>query len=101
MSISKHQILSSLAAIELHAPVYFGGMPVADDLVRDIFAAAMAGLSASPAFECATPACRETALLAVLAHVMLESTHLQYQLRASGAAASCEAVRLLARSAAH
>ena len=101
MSISKQQVLASLATIEAHAPAYFGDMPVADDVARDIFAAAMAGLSASPDFANADPACREVSLLATLTHVLLEAAYLRHRLHAMGQAASVEAGCLLAKLAAH
>ena len=101
MSISKQQILASLATIEVHAPAYFGDMPVADDVARDIFASAMASLSASPDFANAEPACREASLLATLTHLLLEAAYLRHRLHATGQAASVEAGCLLAKLAAH
>ncbi len=101
MSITKQQILASLATIEENAPAYFGDMPVADDVARGIFASAMASLSAAPDFANADPACREAALLATLAHVLLEAAFLRYRLDAVGQAASVEAGCLLAKLAAH
>lgn len=101
MSISKQQILASLATIEENAPAYFGDMPVADDVARDIFASAMASLSAAPDFANADPARREASLLATLAHVLLEAAFLRYRLDAVGQAASVEAGCLLAKLAAH
>jgi len=101
VSVSKQTILASLAIIEAQAPAYFGDMPVADDAIRDIFASAMAALSASPDFERAAPACREATLLGTLTHVMLEAAYLRHRLHASGQAASLETHRLLARVAEH
>ena len=101
MPISKHQILASLAAIEAHSPAYFGDMPVPDDQLRDIFASAMAGLSASPDFDGATAPCREAALLALLTHVMLDAAYLQHQWHGSAQRASREVARLVGRAAAH
>lgn len=101
MPISKQKILTALATIEAHAPAYFGDMPIADDVARDIFASAMAGLSASPAFANAAPACREASLLATLTHVLLEAAYLRHRLHATGQAASVEAECLLAKLAAH
>ena len=101
MSISKQQILASLATIEENAPAYFGDMPVADDVARDIFASAMANLSAAPDFANADPACREASLLATLAHVLLEAAFFRYRLDAVGQAASVEAGCLLAKLASH
>lgn len=100
MSISKREILASLATIEASDPAYFGDMPVADDVARDIFASAMAALSASSEFEGAAPVCRETSLLATITHMMLEAAYLRYQLHATGQAANLEAGRLLAKAAA-
>ncbi|MEO8807068.1 MAG: hypothetical protein ABI433_13390 [Burkholderiaceae bacterium] len=101
MAISKQEILASLATIEVNAPAYFGDMPVADDVARDIFASAMESLSASPDFANAEHACRETSLLATLTHVMLEAAYLRYQLHATRQASSAEAGCLLARLVAH
>ena len=101
MSISKQQILASLATIEENAPAYFGDMPVADEVARDIFASAMASLSAAPDFAKADPACREASLLATLAHVLLEAAYLRYRSDAMGHAASVEAGCLLAKLASH
>ena len=101
MSISKQQVLASLATIEVHAPAYFGDMPIGDDAAREIFASAMASLSASPDFANADPACREASLLATLAHVLLEAAYLRYRLDAIGQAASVEAGCLLAKLASH
>lgn len=100
MSVSKQEILAALATIEVHAPAYFGDMPVSDDVARDIFASAMATLSASTEFANATPTCREASLLATLAHVMLETAYLRYRLHSTGQAANAEADRLLAKLAA-
>lgn len=99
MTVPKHQILASLATIEARAPLFFGDMPVADDVVRDIFAAAMSALTASSDFEHASPQCREVSLLGTLTHVMLEAAYLRYQLHASGQAAAGETGRLLAKVA--
>ncbi len=101
MSISKQQVLASLATIEVHAPAYFGDMPIGDDVAREIFASAMASLSASPDFANADPACREASLLATLAHVLLEAAYLRYRLDVIGQAASVEAGCLLAKLASH
>lgn len=101
MSISKQVILASLASIEVNDPAYLGDMPVADDVARDIFASAMATLSASPDFANAEQRCREASLLATLTHVMLEAAYLRYQLHATRQASSAEAGCLLARLAAH
>lgn len=101
MSVSKHQILASLATIEAQAPLFFGDMPVDDDRVRDIFAASMAALNASPDFRRATPHSREVSLLATLTHVLLEAACLRYRLHASGQVAVDEADRLLAKAATH
>lgn len=101
MTTSKQQILASLAIIEAHAPAYFGDMPIADDLARDIFASAMAALSASPAFASAESACRETSLLATLAHVLLESAYLRHQLQRSCEESGVEASRLFSKLGAH
>jgi hypothetical protein len=97
MSITTREILASLAAIEARAPAYFGDMPIADDDARELFASAMATLSASPEFASAAPASREACLLATLTHVMLESAYLRHRLHANGAAASVEAGSLLAK----
>jgi hypothetical protein len=101
VSISKHQILASLATIEKQSPLCFGAMPVADDIIRDIFAASLAGLNASSDFRRATPHAREVSLLATLTHALLEAACLRYQLQASGQAAAGETDRLLARVATH
>lgn len=101
MSVSKHEILSALAAIEQQSPAYFGDMPMADDDIRDIFASAMATLSASPGFDDAMPACREVSLLATLTHTMLEVAYLRYRLHETSHAAIVDAGRLFGRLAAH
>ena len=101
MTTSKHDILWALATIETQAPAYLGDMPVADDTARDIFASAMAALSASPAFAKAEPACRETSLLATLTHVLLEAAYLRHQLRGRSERSSVEAGRLLSKLGAH
>lgn len=101
MTTSKQDILASLALIESHAPAYFGDMPVADDVARNIFASAMAALSASPAFADAEPSCRETSLLATLAHVLLETAYLRHQLHGSCEASGVEAFRLLRKLGMH
>jgi hypothetical protein len=97
MTVSKQQILATLATLEASAPLDFGNMPVADDRVRDIFATSMAGMSASDAFRCATPHCREEALLASLTHALLDAAQLRHQLLASAGRAKAEAYRLLAK----
>lgn len=101
MSVSKHQILASLANIERQAPLYFSDMPVADDAMREIFAAAMATLSDSPQFKHATPHAREVSLLATLTHVLLESADLRHRVGDSAQAATHEAAQLLARMTTH
>ena len=101
VSISKQKILASLAAIEVHAPAYFGDMQIDDDVARDIFASAMAGMSASPDFANAEPECREASLLATLTHALLEASYLRYRLHAAGQAATTEAGCLLAKAAAN
>lgn len=101
MTVSKHQILASLARIERDAPVFFGDMPVADDLVRDIFAASMEAYSASLDFQSAPQHSREVSLLATLTHVMLEAACLRFQLHATAQAAASETGRLLAKASTH
>jgi hypothetical protein len=101
MSVSKQEILASLATIEAQSPAYLGDMPVDDDVARDIFASAMAPLSASPDFENAELDCREISLLATLTHVMLEAACLRYRLQASVQAASFETRCLLGKLSAH
>lgn len=101
MTTSKQEILASLAIIESYAPAYFGDMPIADDVARNIFASAMAALSASPAFAGADPSCRETSLLATLAHVLLEAAYLRHQLHGSSEESGVEASRLLLKLGAH
>ena len=99
MSVSKHQILASLATIEKQAPLCFGDMPVADEQIRDIFAASMAGLNSSADFRHASAHARELSLLATLTHALLDAACLRYQLQATGQAAAGETGRLLARVA--
>ena len=101
MPISKQEILATLAMIETQAPLFLDHMPVADDVARDIFASAMATLSATPVFRDATPACREASLLATLTHVLLEAACLRYRLHALGQEAAGEAGRLLAKASGH
>lgn len=101
MSVSKHQILAALAGIEKSSPLFFGDMPVADDRVRHLFAAAMATLSASRDFAQATSQCKEVSMLATLTHVMLEAAYLRHQLDATVRAAHGEAGRALAKAATH
>lgn len=81
MTVSKHQILTSLAMIEREAPLFFGDMPVADDVVRDLFASSMAALSDSLDFQRASPQRRQVSLLATLTHALLETAALRHQLR--------------------
>ena len=99
MPISKQDILATLATIEARAPLFLGNMPVADDVARDIFASAMASLSAMPTFAAAEPACREASLLATLTHVLLETACLRHHLHAVGEQAHVETERLLAKAA--
>lgn len=80
MAVSKHQILASLAMIEKEAPLFFGDMPVADDVVRDLFAASMAALNDSFDFQRATPQGRQVSLLATLTHALLETAALRHLL---------------------
>lgn len=101
MTVSKHQILVSLASIEREAPLYLGDMPVADDLVRDIFATSMAAYNASSDFQSAPQHSREVSLLATLTHVMLEAAYLRFQLHATALAAASETGRLLAKASTH
>jgi hypothetical protein len=101
VSVSKHQILNRLAAIEQDAPLFFGSMPVDDQVLREIFATAMATLSASPLFRSASPEGREASLLATLTHVLLETADLRHRLGAPDDAAHGEAARLLKKVATH
>ena len=99
MTVSKQQILSTLASIEQNSPLFFGAMPVADDRVREIFAESMAEMNASADFRRASAHSRETSLLAMLTHVLLEAACLRHQLSSTGQSAETEARRLLARVA--
>ena len=101
MAVSKHQILASLAGLEKRAPLYFGGMPVADDAVRDAVAAAMAGLSSALNAERASRQAIETTLLASMTHLLLELVHHEHMACDPAAVAANETRRLLARAAAH
>ncbi|CAN5910555.1 hypothetical protein BH11PSE8_BH11PSE8_01240 [soil metagenome] len=101
MSVSKQEILSALAAIEQQSPAYFGDMPIADDDIRDIFASAMATLSASDGFDGALPVSKEVSLLATLTHTMLEVAYLRYRLQETNHAAVVDAGRLFGRLAPH
>lgn len=99
MAICKHRILDSLAALETRRPLYAGAMPVADEVVRDVFASALADLSTATDFERADAASREASLLASLAHALLEVTYLREQLKTPAIAAAGEAARLCERMA--
>jgi hypothetical protein len=101
VTLSKDHILASLATIETQAPLFYGDLPVPDDVVRDLFATAMAALRDSPDFQCATPQCREVSLLATLTHALLETALLREQLRLREEAANDEALRLIAQAATH
>ncbi len=100
MSVSKHQILNLLEAIEASQPLYAGAMPLAEDVVRDTFAASFAGLTRSPGFASADQHCRELALLANLTHALIELTYLRQQLQGQRRSAAAETSRLCARIAA-
>ena len=80
MTLSKQQILASLATIEKEAPLFFGDMPVADEVVRDLFASSMAALNDSVDFQRASPQRRQVSLLATLTHALLETAALRHQL---------------------
>jgi hypothetical protein len=99
MTVSKQQILATLATIEDHAPLFFGDMPVADDVVRDLFASSMVALSESPDYRLATPNCRELAMLATLTHALLETACLHHELYQREQVASREAGCLIAKLA--
>lgn len=100
MTVSKHQILNLLAALETRQPLYAGTMPLADDVVRDTFATKLAGLTCSPGFVSANQHCRELSLLANLTHALVEVTYLREQLQVQRLSAAVEASRLCARIAA-
>lgn len=97
MTVSKQQILATLATIENQAPLFFGDMPVADDVVRDLVASAMAAFTESPGCRGATPAGRELAMLATLTHALLETACLRHELHQREQVASREAGRLIAK----
>lgn len=100
MSVSKHQILNLLESLEACQPLYAGAMPLADDVVRDTFAAALAGLTRSPGFAAADQHGRELSLLANLTHALVEVTYLREQLQGQRRSAAEETSRLCARIAA-
>ncbi|MBC7940960.1 MAG: hypothetical protein H7Z19_14580 [Chitinophagaceae bacterium] len=100
MTSSKRQILASLAHIEQRVPLFFGNIPVPDDQARELFAQSMAELKDSPDFRRAPAACRETALLASLAHALLDAAALRQQLQQRHQAAGHAARRLIAKVAA-
>ena len=99
VTVTKQQILLTLASIEKNSPLFFGAMPVADDRVREIFAESMAEMNASADFRRASVHSRETSLLAMLTHVLLEAACLRHQLSAPGQCAETETRRLLKRVA--
>ena len=101
MTVSKHQLLVTLAALERQAPLYFDDMPLADDQIRDLFAEAMAGLLDAPDFRDATPRGRELSLLAALTHALIETAALRHRLSQQDQAAAGAAVRLIAKVATH
>ncbi len=100
MSVSKHQILDVLEALEASQPLYAGAMPLADEVVRDTFAATFAGLTRSPRFASANQHCRELSLLAHLTHALIEVTYLREQLQGQRRSAAAETSQLCARMAA-
>ena len=100
MSVSKHQILTLLEALEACQPLYAGAMPLADDVVRDTFAAALAGVTRSPDYALADQHCRELSLMASLTHALIEVTYLREQLQSQLQSAAAETARLCARIAA-
>lgn len=61
----------------------------------------MAELTESPDYRRATPQSRELALLAILAHALLETACLRHQLVPGEQAAANETGRLMAKAAAH
>ncbi len=99
MTSSKLQILATLANLEQRAPLFFGAIPVADDLVRDLFASSMAALKDSSDFRQATADSREISLLASLTHALLETASLRELLQQRSQAAGHEAGRLISRVA--
>lgn len=99
MTVSKQQILASLAMIERDAPLFFGDMPVADDVVRDLFASSMAALNDSFDFQHASPQGRQVSLLATLTHALLETAALRHQLHQREQDARGAADHLIARFA--
>lgn len=99
MTVSKQQILATLATIENQAPLFFGDLPVADDVVRDLFASSMVAFNESPDCRGATPDCRELAMLATLTHALLETACLRHELYQREQVAAREAGRLIAKVA--
>ena len=97
VTVSKQQILATLATIENQAPLFFSDMPVADDVVRDLFAASMVAFNESPDCRGATPDCRELAMLATLTHALLETACLRHELHQQEQVASRQAGLLIAK----
>ena len=101
MTVSKQQILASLTTIEQQAPLFFGDLPVADEVVRDLFAASMAAFNDSSDYRLATPQCREQALLAITTHALLQTACLRHALHQREQLAASETGRLMAKVATH
>jgi len=96
----KHQILNLLEALEGCQPLYAGAMPLAEDVVRDVFAAAVAGLTRAPGFATANQDGRELSLMVSLTHTLIEVTYLRAQLQSQLQSAAAETAGLCARIAA-
>ena len=101
MTVSKQQILASVAIVEQQAPLFLSDLPVSDDVVRDLFASSLAALTESTGYRRATTQSRELALLAILTHALLETACLRHQLVHGELAAATETGRLMAKAAAH